>query len=178
MDNGRENHPAAPGYERAADEAVARLCGVGYFHLVEMAPGLDPDRRELSRFAESGSKPEVFAEHFRSMHHMVRCDDDTTAVAVNERRAALVEFASGGRWNMNEEGSATLDTASGTVCLDVIERDGRLGFGARRVEDPETDAYVRLDIGDTVRGFLLRLRQDREIAPEIDAPSAPGMRPG
>lgn len=172
----RRMHQKATMYDEDVDRAVADNCGVGYRELISMAPGLDPNGRALARGAERGMSAEAFAEEFRVVHNMVSFDGGDAARAHNERRAALVEFASSGRWKMGEDGAATMETSSGTICLDVVERDGRMGFGARRIDDPEDTAYVRLDIGDTVRGFLLRLRNTQDAAPEAEATS--GMRLG
>lgn len=164
----------APDYRRSADEAIKRLCGVSYAELLEICPGLDGNGASLAECERQGVPPAKFAEAFRRAHgfHSALETGAGSARELNERRAALIEFAAHSRWNIQGAGPATMETASGTLRLDVVSKDGQLGFGvAREGEDP----YVRLDIGDAVKGAMLLLRRDQGPAPE--APSS-GMRMG
>ena len=70
-----------------------------------------------------------------------------------------------------------METQAGTLALQVVEKDGRHGFG---VSVNGGEHHVRIDLGDAVRDVMLQLRAGMAPAapkPAIDGDS-PGMRMG
>jgi len=172
--------PTAPDYRGAVEDAVRRVCGVGYGDLLEVAPSLDRGGQRLARARSDGLAPAAFAELFRRSNNLTgtdAADSPEAAASGNLRQAAIAAFTSTSRWKLEPDGRATMETQAGTLALQVVEKDGRHGFG---VSVNGGEHHVRIDLGDAVRDVMLQLRAGMAPAapkPAIDGDS-PGMRMG
>jgi hypothetical protein len=165
MDERQVTDIATERYSAAADDAVASLCGVGYRELVEINPGLDPGAALLAHGRETAMPVTDFADAFRTSNGLHEGDGD-----MNRYRAALRAFSDNSRWKMEGEGPARMSTAYGELELDVVRKDGQMGFGVRLQGQPEADAHVRLDIGDAITGMMHQLRKGVDMQQDMGSP--------
>jgi hypothetical protein len=158
-------------YLRAVDAACEDRLGVGCRALIEIAPSL----------ASSGALRRAMAERLAPDAFAVALGADygfkvggSEAGQYNLFRAAVIEFAANGRWSLDGNGPATMQTSRGPLELNPVVKDGRVGFGVKLAGDAES--HVRLDLGDAVKDMFQMLRNGARIpaAPSNDGGS--GMR--